>query len=68
MRRAAITKTLYRTAQHWGKVKYRTTEDFRTLPTFRRLIDDEIVCLLDMLDYLKYKHIYFYMKVLIFSY
>ena len=26
----------------------------------------EIVCLLDMLDYLKYIHIYFYMKILIF--
>ena len=33
----AITKTLYRTAPHWGKVKYRTAEDFRTLPNFTKI-------------------------------
>ncbi|MEW8548435.1 MAG: hypothetical protein AB2693_33450, partial [Candidatus Thiodiazotropha sp.] len=29
-----ITKTLYRTAPHWGKIEYPTAKDFRTLLNF----------------------------------
>ena len=35
--RHAITKTLYLTAPHWGKLKYRTAADFRTLPKFPKI-------------------------------
>ena len=60
----AITKTLYRTAPHWSKVpnRFPYPTDF-----FEDWLMYEIVCLLDMLDYLKYIYIYFFMKILIFS-
>ena len=62
----AITKTLYRTAPHRGKIEYRTAEDFRILPditdsTVGKVYD---VCkiFLDMFTNWKYKHIYIMLK------
>ena len=63
----SITKTLYRTALGQSKVLHRWR-----FPNPTELSEDwlmyENVCSLDMLDYLTYIHIYFYMKILIFSY